>query len=375
MKRAQRPWRFLAVVLGSAALACATARADILIGETVGLTGSVGATVKESLMGAHLYIDHVNASGGVKGEKINLMTLDDGFDVKRAVENARVLLEEKNVVALFMNRGTPHTQAIMPLLEKNETVLIGPSTGAMLLHKPVKKYIFNVRAPYQREPEKAIAHLTTLGITRIAVVHVDDAFGADALEGARRGFEAAKLKPVAQVKADRDKPDYKQIVPAIVASQPQAVLWFGSGTAVSEGIKALRASGSAAQIVTLSNNASGGFIKLMGDAGKGVIVTQVFPYERSYAYPFVQEALSLAKETGVNELSPAMLEGFASAKVLVEALRRASPNPTRKKVLAALESMKKFDIGGLEVTYSPDDHTGLDFADLSIIGADGRFRR
>jgi hypothetical protein len=61
--------------------------------------------------------------------------------------------------------------------------------------------------------------------------------------------------------------------------------------------------------------------------------------------------------------------------VLIEALRRASPNPTRQKLLAALESLQKFDLGGLEISYSPDDHTGLDFADLSIIGNDGKFKR
>ena len=70
-----------------------------------------------------------------------------------------------------------------------------------------------------------------------------------------------------------------------------------------------------------------------------------------------------------------MLEGYAAAKVLVEGLRRAGPNPTRAKLLAGLESIKKFDFGGLEVSYAADDHTGLDFADLSIIGADGKFKR
>ncbi|HTH80931.1 MAG TPA: ABC transporter substrate-binding protein [Ramlibacter sp.] len=369
-----RHWKKAALGL-SLALAFAAAQAQIVVGETVGVTGAVAATVKEALIGARLYIDWVNATGGIKGEKIDLITLDDHFDVKKAVENTRFLIEEKNAVVLFMDRGTPHTQAIMPLLAKNQIALVAPSTGAMLLHKPVNKYIFNVRAPYQREAAKAIEHLTTLGINRIAVVHVNDAFGADAMEGAKHGFDAARIKPVAEITADRDKPDYKKIVPPIVASKAQAVLWIGSGTAVSEGIKALRAAGSAAQIVTLSNNASEGFIKLMGDAGKGVIVTQVFPYERSYAYPFIQEALQIAKESGVNELSPAILEGFAGAKVLVEALKRAGPHPTRAKVLAALEHMNKFDLGGLEVSYSPTDHTGLQFADLSIIGADGRFRR
>jgi ABC-type branched-subunit amino acid transport system substrate-binding protein len=70
-----------------------------------------------------------------------------------------------------------------------------------------------------------------------------------------------------------------------------------------------------------------------------------------------------------------MLEGYAAAKVLVEGLRRAGPNPTRAKLLAALETIRKFDIGGLEVSYGPDDHSGLDFADLSIIGSDGKFKR
>src|SRR5439155_7914026 len=119
-------------------------------------------------------------------------------------ENARVLAEEKNAVVLYMDRGTPHTQAIMPVLEKNGIALVAPSTGAMLLHKPVNRYIFNVRAPYQREAEKAIAHLHTLGIDRIAVVHVDDTFGADGMEGANKGFAKANIKPVAVVKADRD---------------------------------------------------------------------------------------------------------------------------------------------------------------------------
>jgi branched-chain amino acid transport system substrate-binding protein len=364
-------------VLAAFALAgfAGSAHADIIIGQTVGITGAVAATVKEADTGARLYIDHINAKGGIRGEKIELARLDDRFDVKQAVENARILIEEKSAVALFMNRGTPHTEAMLPLLSKHGIALIGPSTGAMVMHDPVQPYVFNVRSTYQREAQKAVEHLHTLGMSRIAVVHVDDSFGRDGLEGAEKGFRKAQIKAAAVLKADRAKPDYAAIVPPIVAANAQAVIWVGSGTAVTDGIKALRGAGSAAQVVTLSNNASGGFIKLLGDASRGVIITQVFPYERSYSFPFVQEALGLARAKGMTEVSPAMLEGFASAKVLVEALRRASPKPTRKGVLAALESIRKFDLGGLEVSYSAADHTGLDFADLSIIGNDGKFKR
>lgn len=351
------------------------AQAQLLIGQTVGVTGAVAATVKESMAGAKLYIDSVNAKGGIRGEKVELITLDDKFDVKLAAENARILIEDKKVLALFMNRGTPHTEAMLPLLAKHNVALIGPSTGAGLLHHPVKRQVFNVRSSYQREAQKAVEHLATVGITRIAVVHVNDSFGQDGLNGTMQGLDKAGLKPTSVLKFDRDKPDYSAIVPDIVKTNPQALVWIGSGTAVANGIKALRAAGSTVQVVTLSNNASGGFIKLLGDASRGVIITQVLPYERSQKYAFIKEAAALAGRANNLELSPAVLEGFASAKVLVEALRRATPHATREKIIAALEGMHKFDLGGLEVSYSPTDHSGLDFADLSIISVDGKFRR
>lgn len=357
-----------------AAFAPLWAGAQILIGQTAGFSGTVAAGVKETTDGAKLWIDSINAKGGVNGQKIELMSMDDKFDPKIAKENAKVLVEEKNVLALFLNRGTPHAEGIVPLLEQHGVPLIAPSTGAMSLHSPVKKYIFNVRATYQREAEKAVTHLHTMGVTRISVVYADDSFGADGLEGAKKGFQKAGFQPMATIKADRLKPDYSTIIPEITKQESQAVVWIGSGTTVADGVKALRAAKSAAQVVTLSNNASGGFIKSLGDQARGVIVTQVFPYERSFAYGFIKEAMTLAKAKNV-ELSPAMLEGYAAAKVLVEGLRRAGPNPTRAKLTAALEGLKNFDLGGLEVSYGPDDRTGLDFADLSIIGQDGKFKR
>ena len=350
-------------------------QAQILIGQTAGFTGPVGAGVKETSDGAKLYIDAVNAKGGVNGQKIELISIDDKFDPKLAGENARKLIEEQNVAAMFLTRGTPHTEAILPLLEKYGVPLIGPSTGAMVLHQPVKKHVFNVRATYQREAEKAVTHLNSMGITRIGLVFADDSFGADGVAGAQKGFAAAKLQPAVLEKFNRGKPDFGPITPKVVQSNAQAIIMVASGQAVVDGMKAFRAAGSAAQIVTLSNNASSGFIKSLGDNARGVIVTQVFPYERSIAYSMVKEAQELSKAKGTGDISPAMLEGFAAAKVLVEGLKRAGAKPTREKIQAALEGIRKFDIGGLEVNYSPEDHTGLDFADLSIIGTDGKFRR
>ncbi len=353
----------------------ALAHAQIVIGQTAGFSGPVAAGVKETAQGAKLWIDQVNARGGIHGQKIEVLSLDDGFEPKRAAENARKLVEEKKVLALFLTRGTPHNEAILPVVEAHNVALVGPSTGAMVLHQPVRRQVFNVRSTYQREAEKALDHLVHIGLNRIAVVKADDSFGEDVAQGIARGLERAKIKAAVEIKADRAKPDFAKIVQAIVKSEAQAVMWIASGTSVTDGVKALRAAGSAAQVVTLSNNASSGFVKALGEHSPGVIITQVFPYERSIRSPFVREAMDLAKERGIDQVSPAMLEGFAAAKVLVEGLRRVGGKPTRASLLAALEGLRNFDIGGMDLSYSGTDHTGLEYADLSIVGKDGRFRR
>ena len=367
-------WKMLWTGAACMAWLVGAAQAQILVGQTVGITGSAAATVKESMGGAALYINHINAQGGVGGQPIEMLSLDDKFDPKLTLENARTLIEQKGVIALFMTRGTPHTQGILPLLEQHGVSLVAPSTGAMVLHQPLQKYVFNVRAPYQREVEKAISHLHTLGVQHIGVVHVDDTFGADGLAGALRGFKANGIQALFIEKFDRAKPDYSTLAPRVAQQQPQAVIFIGTGAAVVDGIKALRSAGVTGQIVTLSNNASGGFVQALGDKARGVVVTQVFPAERSMAYPVIQEAMGLARSQNI-DLTPAMVEGFVNAKVLVEGLRRAGPKPDRARLHAALESLKKYDLGGLTLSYSATNHTGLDFSDLSIIGAQGQFRR
>jgi ABC-type branched-subunit amino acid transport system substrate-binding protein len=360
------------LALGCHASLC---RADILIGQTAGFTGSAASGVAEMTAGARLYLDAVNAQGGVHGEKIQMLSMDDKFEPKLAATNARHLIKEKHVVALFLSRGTPHTQAMVPVLNEARVPLVGPSTGAMALHLPVQPYVFNVRAPYQREAEKAVHHLSTLGINRIVLMRQLDSFGEDAAKGAERAFASIKLQPVHVATFDRDKPDFAAAAKAAATAQAQAVLVIGSAGNVAKATHVLREAGSRAQVVTLSNNASSGFVRQLGGHARGTIVTQVFPNERSLAIPMIKEAKVLASAAGLIDVSPSAVEGFAAAKVLVEALKRCGPKPTPERLVAALNGMSRVDIGGMEISFGPEDHSGLTYADLSIIGSDGRFMR
>jgi branched-chain amino acid transport system substrate-binding protein len=349
--------------------------AQIYIGQTAGFTGSAASGVKEMTDGAKLYLGYINASGGIDGQKIELISLDDKFDPALAAENARHLVADRGVIALFLTRGTPHTQAVLPVLAQYHIALVAPSTGAMILHTPVNPYVFNVRASYQREAEKAAQFLATVSLSRIGIFESDDSFGADAIQGALKGLGEAKIEPAFVEAFDREKPDLGKMVATVAKTDPQAVIFIGSANTVAEGIKAMRKAGSRAQVVTLSNNASGGFIKSLGAFGPNTIVSQVFPFERSLGTPIVKEAIVLASTAGRLEITPAVLEGFAAAKVLVAGLRQAGPNPNREKLLIALNGLHHLDIGGMVLSYSPSNHTGLTFSDLAIIGSQGKFVR
>lgn len=369
----------LCVALAALNFLCSgAALGQIRIGQTSALTGPASAAVNEINIGAKMYLNAVNAEGGIGGQQIEMVSLDDNNKAPAAAENATQLINDQRVVALFLSRGTPQTQAMLPQLAQGKIVLIAPSTGAMALHQPVNPWVFNVRASYQREAEAVVRHLGLTGLDKLVLLYVNDSFGEDAIQGAMKVFKEANVKPAMMQSVDREKPNYAALIPKLTELKPLGVLIIGSPTSVTAGIHAMRAAGLKATVATLSNNAAGGFIAGLGPDAGSVIVSQVFPSERRLAVPMIAEASRLAAAQKVTHLTPAMIEGYAAAKVLVAGLRRAEKESkvvTRGSLKRALESLDRFDIGGLEISYSATDHTGLDFADLSMIGPDGTFRR
>lgn len=346
----------------------------ILIGQTVGLTGTVADPVREMNEGANAYFSKVNKNGGVHGRQIILRTLDDKFDPAITLSNAQALIRNEHVFALFQGRGTPHTEAILPLLAEHGVPLVAPSTGAAIFHEPVRRWVFNIRPKYQDEVAKAIEYFSTLGYKDIALLHVDDAFGLDALAGFNRSMEARQLKPAIIRKFERANPDYGKAAQAVIDARPQTLIIASSAKNTVEVIKAIRARGSQIPILTLSNNSSSAFIKLLGPAGLGIIVSQVMPVPDLALSELAVEFQAAAKASNAT-LSYAAMEGFVNAKVLVEGLRRAGRELTREKFVRAMETMRRVDIGGIQISYSDKDHSGSAFIELTMIGKDGKFIR
>ncbi len=221
------------------------ASAQILVGQTAGFTGPVGAGVKETTDVARLYINAVNARGGVNGQKIKLVSLDGKFDHKLATENAKKLIEEQNVFAMFLTRAPPPYRGHHPAA-RQEWCAAGGAIDRCHGAAPAgqKKHIFNVRTTHQHEAEKVVPHLNSMGITRIGMVYADDSFGSDGVAGAQKSLMTAKLQPAVLEKFDRSKPDFGPIAPKVAQANTQALIMVASAQAVVDGVKAFRAAGS-----------------------------------------------------------------------------------------------------------------------------------
>ena len=346
----------------------------ILIGQTVGVTGTVAAPVKEMNEGANAYIAVVNKNGGVHGRKVEFLTLDDKFDPVLTIANAETLIKKERVFALFGGRGTPHTKGIIPILTEHKVPLLAPSTGSSIFHEPPIRWIFNIRAKYKTEVEKGVEHFATVGIKKIGILHVDDAFGQDGLEGFNKAMAAQKLTPTNITKFARVKPDIAATAATVINADPSALVIISSSKNTIAVIKAIRAQGSQMQIMTLSNNSSRAFVEEMGPAGVGVIMSQITVAPHLMSTKLGQEFLIAAKASNATISYPA-IEGYVNAKVLVEGLQRAGRKLTREGFILALESMQRVDMGGILITYGDNDHSGSEFVELTMIGKDGRFIR
>ena len=348
---------------------------QILIGQSAAFTGAALELGTEMRAGAQAYFRVVNAAGGVNGRKIELKSLDDGYESDRAAANTKKLIDD-GVFLLFGYVGTPTSNASKPIFTAAKVPFVGPFTGAESLRTPLNRYIFNVRASYFDETEKIVGQMTGQALGKIAVFYQNDDYGKAGLRGVELAMERRQLKIVATGTVERNTVDVAAAVKSIGKVEPQAVIMISAYKSCAAFIKAMRAAGFNPQFMNVSFVGSKALAKETGPDGRGVAVSQVVPFPWNIGVPVVKEyQQTLKAATGKEEYSFTSLEGFIAAKVLVEGLRRAGNDLTREKFISAMETIHDLDMGGYWVNFSSASHNGSKFVELTVIGKDERFLR
>jgi len=370
--------------LAALALMCVTTLAvaqngvtekEILIGQFAATTGPAAQLGQRMQIGMQAYFSSVNAQGGVNGRSIKLITRDDGYEPEKAAAAVNALINEDKVFALAGSVGTPTGLAALPILTEAQVPLIGMFTGAQALREPFNRQVFHVRASYFDETERIVQHLTTLGAKKIAVFYQNDAYGKAGLEGVIRALAKRQLKPVVTATVERNSVDVAQSLENILKSEPEAVVQISAYKSCAAFIKQARSKGYGGQFFNVSFVGSRALADELGDAGQGVVISQVVPFSYAQSSTIVREYQQRMTEAGHKDFDFSSLEGYLTARILVEGLRRAGKNLSREALINGLESIRDFNLGGFTVNYSAKDHQASNFTDLTIIGRGGKFMR
>jgi branched-chain amino acid transport system substrate-binding protein len=347
----------------------------IVLGQAAVFSGPAAQLGLQMRNGIKAYFNYVNEKGGVHGRKLELVSEDDRYEPAVAPAATRKLIEEHKVFALLGYVGTPTGVAHLPVVIHAKVPLVGMFTGAEALRAPLNRYVFHVRASYYDETEKIVEQVVSTGGKKIAVFYQNDAYG----EAGRKGTEIALTKRGLKIHSngtvERNTLKVQEAVKSINASEPDAIVMVGAYAACAEFIKEMKQAGSGATFYNVSFVGSKALSDALGANGSGVAISQVVPFPWGTSVPVVKEYQGLAAKSGFNDYNFSAMEGFLTAKVMVEALRRAGRNPTREGLVDALERMQDVDLGGFYVSYSPKNHAGSRFVDLTIIGRNGKFLR
>jgi ABC-type branched-subunit amino acid transport system substrate-binding protein len=340
---------------------------EIRLGSSLALTGHAGYLGTQTLRGAEAYIRFVNDSGGVHGRKIRIVSHDDSYDPPRCLSNTQQLIISGDVFALFCYVGTPTTVKVLPLVEEAGIPLVGMFTGANALREPFNPYVVNIRASYYQETEAAVRHMVEdLGIGRIAVFYQYDAYGFDGLIGTELALKEYDLEPVARSSYIRGTQNVAEGMQKIRHSGAEAVVMIGTYDACARFISVALEAGYDPIFYNVSFVGAEELARRVGpDVSPVVLMSQVVP--QPVAGPDgADDAASqyvrlLARYFPDDTPSFVGLEGFLNARIMVEGLQRAGRDLTRAGLIAAIESIRDYELGpGLSITYGPDDRQGLE---------------
>jgi branched-chain amino acid transport system substrate-binding protein len=314
--------------------------------------------------GARLYFERINATGGINGRSINFVSMDDAGNPATAKANAQKLLQT-GMLALFGSYGAPATGAVHEVIKDSPTILFAPQTSSDELHGANFPSLYFIRPGDSEESAAIIAHAQTLGMRKLAIVHAINSEAVGSAESAERtmhGLGANLVSKVPLTQLDR-----------ALATSPQSLLVISDAQVAATTIKSARSKGFRGPIYGFSDTGESLLAEQLGSAGAGVVLSRVVPRSDNAKSVVVRELMTDAQAAKLGKPNVYMLEGYISARALVEAIRKAGREPTAAKLRKAIEAITEWDMGGFRINFD-GGRTGSKLVELSLIDSQGKVR-
>lgn len=318
--------------------------------------------------GADAYIAQVNATGGIGGRRIVVKDRDDGYSAEQAAREIQALIATDKVFAVFGAFGTPTLPVVLGAVDKAGVPLVGAASISNEARQPARTWVFPVRVSAAEEAAATVKHQLTLGTRRFVVLSSKEAYGPSGAAAYASALRRAdiELHEVAFSATD----DAGQVARKVLQARPEVLLISVLPKPFGAVARAFKDAGGAARTFGLSVIRVEDLRAELGPLAAGICLSQPVPAPHNRTSPLASEYRQLlAKHVPGAQPSYHGLESFLEAKVLVEGLRRAGPQPTRQALVRALETMKGQDFGGVQVRYGEGDRTGSTFSELVMLGA------
>lgn len=364
------------VIAGAHAQTPGVTADTLVLGRILPLTGVLASESKIYAEGMDVLFDRVNKAGGINGRKIVVKNYDDAYTADKAAVAAKTALEQDQVLLLLGGLGTANGLTTAAIAEKNKTVVIGTTTGAVAFREPTRRYVFPVWPSNADEVNRMVAIGSRIGWETYAAVFQDDAFGKDALTGLQLGAARERATVSATIPVDRAAPDLPTAVAAALKSKASVVMVFLPPGPAMKFIKALKEAGYTGAVATLSINGIPAVIKGIGERSRGLALPRVLPRPTDPTNALAAEFQKIMKEAGKTDPQPGHFSAYVVAKIAVEGLKRAGKNVSRESVVTALESFGDLDIGAYTIAYGPNKlRQGVSPSriELQVVGKGGGF--
>lgn len=349
----------------------------IVFGQAAPFEGPASGLGLDMRLGIRAAFDEANKAGGVKGRKLELKTVDDGYEPTKSITATRKLLDDEKVFGLVGPVGTPTSAATQPIALQQGAPFIGPFTGAEFLRaaEPFQPNVVNVRASYFQETETMVARLVAdRGISRVGILYQDDAFGRAGLAGVQKALNKRGMALTGEATFERNTTAVKAALLTLERAKPEAVIMVGPYKPCAEFIKLARRIKFDPVFVNISFVGSDALAAHLGAAGAGVVVTQVVPFPGDESLPLVKAYRAALKATDANAKPGFVsLEGYMVGRLVIAALQKLDGTPTRKAMLETIYA-STFDLGGVKLSYGAKDNQGMDDVFLTVIQEDGTFK-
>lgn len=359
-------------------VAGAAAAQEITLGQVGPFTVIPVPDAPEINAGVQAYVKQANTAGGIRGLKLGFFSLDDRYSADGFVEQFGKAMEKKPVALLSPIGSAAMTEMYKrKLLDQSDVVVMNVIPGAESLRNPGHPRVFHVRAGDKQQIEKIVHHAKTLGTQRMAVLYQDLAIGTSGWAVAEQAAKAEGLADFKGVKTAPEAPALAAAAAQVKALDPQAVLVVGAPRFMAEGVGALRKAGVSQSLFVLSYVPAGLLVKLAGPEGaRGVGIAQTYPNPNGITLPLQRDfqAAMKAAHPDLKNYSSFHLEGYLSARVVAEAIKRSRDREISPATLErALRTAGEMDFGGYRVDFSKGN-VGSSWVDIGVVTADGKIR-